>query len=229
MADADPKVEETAEAEVEEKPEVKEEPKEEVWEGTVSGKYNYDASQLNCEVSLGAAITKYGWSDGKKRVCVYVEMDGLDDVAESDLKVESTESTVTFTIAKIGSPPKARKLELKGLSNEIDGVEMKQKKGKNTVQLNLKKKEEQPWYKLLETSGGGGGGDDDEGGGGGMGGMGGMPGMGGMGGMGGGGGMGGMADMMGGMGGMGGGGGGGMDMAAMQQMMGGMGMGGGGP
>ena len=30
----------------------------------------------------GEAISKYSWSDGKKTVSIYIELDGLDDVAE---------------------------------------------------------------------------------------------------------------------------------------------------
>merc|ERR1712013_597690 len=87
---------------------------------------------------------------------------------------------------------KKRSLVLPGLSNEIDGVKLQRKPGKNTVVLKLQKKDEKSWYKLLDTSSaGGGGGDDDEDGG--------MPDMGGMGGMGG---MD-LSSMMGGMGGMG--------------------------
>merc|ERR1711972_694686 len=137
----------------------------------------------------GAAITKYGWSDGKKTVSIYVEMDGLDEVAEDALSVENTETKVTFTIASIGG--KKRTLLLNGLANEIDGVKLQRKIGKNTVVLKLQKKEEKSWWKVLDRASGGGGGDDDD-----EGGMGGMD----------------MANMMGGMG--------GMDMASMMGGMG---------
>merc|ERR1712228_745510 len=105
----------------------------------------------------------------------------------------SGEKECSLTIT-MGSPPKARCLTLKGLAEEIDGLKLQRKPGKNTVVLKLQKKEEKSWWKLLETSSSGGGGDDEEGGDP-MGGMGGM--MGGMGGM-----MGGMPDMGGMMGGM---------------------------
>jgi len=156
-----------------------EEPKEAKFEGVVTGKYNWGADTKNRAADAdiaGEAITKYAWSDGKKTVSVYVEMEGLDDVADEALTTESGEKDCSLTIAAIGSPPKKKTLTLSGLSNEIDGVKLTRKKGKNMVVLKLQKKEEKSWFQLLEGSGGGGGGDDDD-----MGGMGGM--MGGMGGM----------------------------------------------
>lgn len=165
------------------------------YEGAAAGKYNWDDDRPkgDADAAMGQAITKYGWSDGKKQVSIYIELDGLDALAASDFDAQNGNTTVSLTIKNLEGG--TRKFALSGLANEIDGVTVQQKKGKspNMVALKLKKKEEQPWYKLLEGKGGGGGDDDDDGGG--MGGMGG--GMGGMGGMD-------MASMMQGMGGMGG-------------------------
>merc|ERR1712151_441168 len=141
----------------------------------------------------GQAITKYSWSDGKKAVSIYIEMDGLDEVADDAFSITSGESDVTFTIVAIAG--KKRTFAMKDLANEIDGSKFVRKPGKNTVVLKLTKKQEKTWYNLQSGSGGGGGGDDDDD----AGGMGGM--MGGGGGM-----MGGMdpammQQMMGGMGG----------------------------
>jgi len=197
------------------------------WEGTVAGKYQWkDDSKKNKDADMGGgdAITKYSWGDGKKQVSIYIELDGLDDCPESAFKATSGEKDVSLTIESVAG--KQRSFSMKDLSEEITGVKVNQKKGKNMVVLKLVKKEEQPWYKLQASSSSGGGGSDDEGGGGGggdpMGGMGGM--MGGMGGM-----MGGMGGMMGGMGGMMGGmgGGGGMGGMDLSSMMGGMDLGGG--
>jgi hypothetical protein len=193
----------------EKKPKKPEEKKPVQYEGAAAGKYNWDEPAKGKDADKdvqGEAINKYSWSDGKKQVSIYIELDGLDEVAEDALTTESGEKEVSFTIASIGG--KRRRFAVSNLSNEIDGVKLQRKLGKNTVVLKLQKKEEQPWYSLVSGSSGGGG-DDDEGGG--MGGMGG----GGMGGMD-------MASMMGGMG--GGGGMGGMDMASMMGGMGGMGM-----
>merc|ERR1740129_26686 len=142
--------------------------------------YNWDDAKKSVDVAMGEAITKYSWADGKKRVSIYIEMDGLDEVADDALTTEAGEKDVSFTIASIGG--KRRKFALSGLFAEIDGVKLERRKGKNTVVLKLQKKEEKTWYSLTEKSGKGG--DDEEEGGGGMGGMGGM-----MGGMMGGGGM----------------------------------------
>jgi len=182
------------------------------WEGTVSGKYQWDDSSKknrDADAAAGEAISKYSWGDGKKQVSIYIELDGLDDCPESAFKATSGEKDVSLTIDSVAG--KQRSFTMKDLAQEITGVKVNQKKGKSMVVLKLIKKEETPWYKLQENSSSGGGGSDDEGGDP-MGGMGGM--MGGMGGM-----MGGMGGMMGGMGGMGG-----MDLSSM---MGGMDLGGG--
>merc|ERR1719152_597345 len=171
--------------------ETKEEEKQEAkpveYEGACAGKYKFGDDHKPVEVDQGAAITAYSWSDGKKRVSIYVELDGLDALADDKITHTSGETEVSLTI-EVGG--KARKLALSGLFAEIDGCKMERKMGKNMVVLKLQKKEEKSWYKLQAAGGGGGGGDDDDDGG--MGGMGGM-----------GGGMGGMdmASMMAGMGG----------------------------
>merc|ERR1719393_473115 len=118
----------------------------------------------------------------KKKVDIFIEDDGLKNVTKDDIKTTSGEKEATIEIANFGG--KKRTLALKGLSEEIDGVDVALKLDKEPprIVLKLKKKEEQPWYKLLDSSSSGGGGDDDD-----DGGMGGMD----------------MASMMQGMGGMG--------------------------
>merc|ERR1719436_51406 len=119
---------------------------------------------------MGLAITKYGWSDGKKQVSVYIELDGLDDLAEDAFTTTSDETSVSLAFVLDG---KKRTFSLAGLNAEITNVKLQQKKGKNTVVLKLVKKEEEAWYKLLGGSSGGKDDDDDAEGGmpGGMGGM----------------------------------------------------------
>jgi len=172
------------------------------YSGTVSGKYNWDDSTKTKAADddvKGEAISKYSWSDGKKVVSIYIELDGLDDVADDALSTTSGEKEVSLVIAALAG--KKRSFSMSNLANEIDGVKLVRKPGKNTVVLKLTKKEEKSWYSLTSGSGAAGGDDEDD-----------MGGMGGMGGMD-------MASMMGGMGGMGG-----MDMASMMGGMGGMGM-----
>jgi len=151
------------------KEESKKEQKPAVYEGAAAGKYNYD-SQKTVDVEMGAAITKYSWSDGKKRVSIYIELEGIDDVPDDALSSTSGEKEVSLTIASLGG--KKRQFALSNLFAEIDGVKVERKKGKNTVVLKLQKKEEKSWWTLVEGSKGGGG-DEDGGGMGGMGGMGG--------------------------------------------------------
>merc|ERR1712061_572219 len=135
--------------------------------GVVKGKYNWDNNTPNQKDAdlAGEAITKYSWSDGKKVVSIYIEMEGLDAVGDDDLKAESGEKEVELTIAATGSPAKKRTLKLQKLANEIDGVKLVRKPGKNTVVLKLTKKDaDKSWYKLLDIpNGNAGGGDGDDG------------------------------------------------------------------
>merc|ERR550534_11769 len=86
----------------------------------------------------GEAITKYSWSDGKKAVSVYIELEGLDDLKEDAFATESGERNVSLCIAMADG--KKKRFALAGLSNEIDGVKVVQKKGKNTVVLKVVQK-----------------------------------------------------------------------------------------
>lgn len=130
--------EETKEEETKEEEKKEEPPKPVEYEGSCAGKYKFGEDTKAVEVDMGAAITAYSWSDGKKRVSIYVEMDGLDAVADDKITHTNGETEVTLTI-EIGG--KARKLALPGLYAEIDGCKMERKKGKNTVVLKLQKKD----------------------------------------------------------------------------------------
>ena len=79
----------------------------------------------------GEAISKYSWSDGKKTVSIYIELDGLDDVAEDAFRAEAGETNVSITIASVAG--KQRTFRLTGLANEITGVKVAQKKGKQLI------------------------------------------------------------------------------------------------
>mmetsp|Transcript_23701 Transcript_23701/g.70538 ORF Transcript_23701/g.70538 Transcript_23701/m.70538 type:complete len:185 (-) Transcript_23701:119-673(-) len=128
--------------------------------GCAKGKYLWtDADTSNKDADADTPshhnlITKYSWSDGKKAVSVYVELDGLDDVAEDNLRCDSGDSEASLTIVAIGTPPKRKVLRLPSLYGTIDGVKLARKLGKNTVVLKLQKREERPWPQLLQKSGG---------------------------------------------------------------------------
>merc|ERR1719382_1377964 len=161
--------EEEAKADTEETAEEKPAAGPPVWEGCAAGKYQWDENRKAVDLDMGDAITKYSWSDGKKQVSIYIELEGLDDLAEDAFVVDSGEKECSLVIAM--SDSKKKRFALSSLSEEIDGVKLVRKKGKNTVVLKLQKKEEKSWFQLVEKSGGRGG--DDEGGPGGPGGMGG--------------------------------------------------------
>ena len=74
----------------------------------------------------GEAFTKYSWSEGKNAVSIYLELDGLDDVTDDALKVESGKTNVSLTIPSAAD--KQRIFKLTGLAHEITGVKVAQKK-----------------------------------------------------------------------------------------------------
>ena len=68
--------------------------------GAVAGKYQWDdrpGGDADKDVQ-GEAITKYCWSEGKKTVSIYLELDGLDDVADDAFKVESGKTNVSLEV-----------------------------------------------------------------------------------------------------------------------------------
>merc|ERR1712187_1069368 len=114
------------------------------YDGVVKGKYEWGADTKNkaADADMGEAITKYGWSDGKKKVDIYIEDEGLKGITKDDIKTTSGEKEATIEIANFGG--KKRALPLKGLSNEIDGVDVALKPATEPPRLviKLKKKEE---------------------------------------------------------------------------------------
>ena len=66
---------------------------------------------------------------------VYLKFDGLDDVADDALKIESDKINVFQTNASVAG--KQRIFKLTGMAREITGVKVAQRKGKQTVSLKL--------------------------------------------------------------------------------------------
>merc|ERR1719382_1278252 len=107
--------EEEAKADTEETAEEKPAAGPPVWEGCAAGKYQWDENRKAVDLDMGDAITKYSWSDGKKQVSIYIELEGLDDLAEDAFKAESGEKNVSLVIDKIAG--KKRSFKLAAFSN----------------------------------------------------------------------------------------------------------------
>ena len=73
----------------------------------------------------GEATSKYSSSDEKKTVSIYIELAGLDDVVEEAFRAGAGDT------ASVAS--KQRLFRLTGLANEIAGVKVAQKKGKQLI------------------------------------------------------------------------------------------------
>ena len=108
----------------------------------MTGKYQEDdrpGGDADKDVQ-GEAITKYCLSEGKNTVSIYLELEGLDDVADDAfIKVESGKTNVSLAIASVAG--KQRIFKLTGLAHEITGVKVAQK-GKQTFYPKLAKNEE---------------------------------------------------------------------------------------
>ena len=99
----------------------------------MAGKYQWDnrpGGDADKDVQ-GEAITKYCWSEGKNTACIYLELDGLDDVPDGAFKVECDKTNVSLTIASVAG--KQRIFKLTGLAHEITGVKVAQRKEKTDV------------------------------------------------------------------------------------------------
>ena len=173
------------------------------FEGCAKGKYDWDGTDggktAAADGAVGSMITDYAFGDGPKKASVYVDLAGLDDVADADMAcVLVAPKRVEFDVTLGGEQ---RKLTLNHLFSEVTKVAILRKPGKHRVVLKLTKEKPEPWAKLVAAPSTGFEAEEEaDPMAGMMGGMGGMPGMGGMGGMD----MEAMMKQMGGMGGMGG-------------------------
>mmetsp|Transcript_20162 Transcript_20162/g.29929 ORF Transcript_20162/g.29929 Transcript_20162/m.29929 type:complete len:223 (+) Transcript_20162:105-773(+) len=126
------------------------------------GKYQWSGKQENkkAESILGDEIKDYAWSDGKKKVSIYVTVPGLDDLQDEDLSVNITTNDERGVIFEALFPGAVRRrLTIQPLNEEVEeDAKLIRKKGQNMVVIKLKKKGDSPktWYNLKAGSGGGG-------------------------------------------------------------------------
>ena len=147
------------------------------FEGCAAGKYNWSGTEGGktdaADGAVGSRITDYAFGDGPKKASVYVDLDGLDDVADDAMSlVLVSPKKVEFSITIGGED---RKLTLNHIFSEVTAVKILRKPGKNRVVLKLTKEKPEPWSKLIAAPATGFDPEDEA--------PGGMPGMGGMGGM----------------------------------------------
>ena len=117
------------------------------FEGCAKGKYAWTDTGSTKAEDLGDAIRDYAFSDGSKKASVYVDLDGLDALADADLCVTKvSETRVEFTAA---FPSGKRCLTLSPLHASIDEASLLRKPGKNRIILKLKKTTPEAWSTLL--------------------------------------------------------------------------------
>ncbi len=117
------------------------------FEGCAKGKYAWTDTGSKKAEDLGDAIRDYAFSDGNKKASVYVDLDGLDALADADLCVTKvSETRVEFTAA---FPSGKRCLTLSPLHASIDEASLLRKPGKNRIILKLKKTTPEAWSTLL--------------------------------------------------------------------------------
>ena len=117
------------------------------FEGCAKGKYAWTDTGSKKAEDLGDAIRDYAFSDGNKKASVYVDLDGLDALADADLCVTKvSETRVEFTAQ---FPSGKRCLTLAPLHASIDEASLLRKPGKNRIILKLKKTTPEAWSTLL--------------------------------------------------------------------------------
>merc|ERR1712138_377085 len=117
------------------------------FEGCAKGKYAWTDTGSTKAEDLGDAIRDYAFSDGNKKASVYVDLDGLDALADADLCVTKvSETRVEFTAH---FPSGKRCLTLAPLHASIDEASLLRKPGKNRIILKLKKTTPEAWSTLL--------------------------------------------------------------------------------
>ena len=98
-------------------------------------------------------ITDYAWDDDEKKVNVYVEFDGMDEVPDEFMEVElaSGRHAVFNCLTTTG----LRVMSLNQLFGEVARAKLVRKRGKNRVVLKLFKKEpgKWPWFQDAMQSG----------------------------------------------------------------------------
>ena len=126
------------------------------------GKYDWDGPMEATKAPedvMGAKIVDYAWSDGTKKVSVYVTLEGLDQLPDDALEATSEPAKVSFTAA---FPNGKRWLDLSPTFGEVAGVKIIRKQGKDQVVLKLEKKKQNEWYDLLKPANMSGGFADDD-------------------------------------------------------------------
>jgi len=132
-----------------------------------NGKYEWDegaGTTVAASDAMGSKIVDYAWSDGKKKVSVYVTLEGLDALED-----EALEATLlgpgSVSFRAVFPETGERKLDLNGIFGEVKAVSFIRKKGRDQVVLKLEKKLQNDWYDLLKPknmSGGFADHDDDD-------------------------------------------------------------------
>ena len=93
------------------------------WPASISGMT--DQVETQTRTSKGKPL------QGKNTVSIYLELHGLDDVADDAFQVESDKTNVSLAIASVAG--KQRIFKLTGLAHEITGVKVAQRKNKTDV------------------------------------------------------------------------------------------------
>jgi len=122
------------------------------WEGAAGGKYKWNGAEkdrnADDDPTSTNKITRYSWADGRKRVSIYVDLEGADGMPEDAFKVSSGRRNASIVIEPIGR--KKCTFSIAGLWGEIGEVKAVQKKGQ--VVLHLQKLSEESWPRLIAES-----------------------------------------------------------------------------
>jgi hypothetical protein len=124
------------------------------------GKYNWNGKKTSKVSSndgiLGDNIPAYSWSDGKKKVSVYVTLDGFDDLPDDAFSVKLAKDKKGFRFEARMNDTKKKVLLVDNLNATVSEAKVIRKKGKNMAVIKLTKEKERTWYNLKGYGSGGG-------------------------------------------------------------------------
>ena len=118
------------------------------WDGKVNPRLLSKKEGETAEKKLTAAeITKYGWEDAPKRVKIYITLEGVGQLADKQLVLEWTPTSVDLRINDLGGKVYGLSLPL---YSTIKGAKLKKKP--DSLVLTLSKEDELTWAELKKSS-----------------------------------------------------------------------------
>lgn len=99
------------------------------------------------KTATNTAITRYAWSDGKKKVSIYIELEGIGGHHDDAIRLDWTNDSIELMIRDFQSSNHLLKLPLYDMIEEAS-----LRKKANKLVVTMKKEKEISWHQLKKTS-----------------------------------------------------------------------------